>query len=60
MPAYNASSVIHDTISSIINQSYLDWELIVVDDCSTDNTFDLLKTFSENDSRIKCFRNKAN
>ena len=60
MPAYNASSVIHDTIGSIVNQSYPAWELIVVDDCSTDNTFDILKTFAESDSRIKCFRNEKN
>ena len=43
MPTYNNSKFIESSIQSVLNQTYKKWELIIVDDCSTDNTYDLIK-----------------
>ncbi|MBW3526222.1 glycosyltransferase [Shewanella sp. NKUCC05_KAH] len=53
MPGYNSSSFIEDSIRSVLNQSYLNWELLFVDDGSTDGTLEFVKSF--NDKRIKVF-----
>ena len=53
MPAYNAKKYIHEAIESVINQTYQNWELIVVDDCSTDGTKKIIETFACQDERIK-------
>lgn len=58
MPSYNTANYIEETISSVINQTYTNWELIIVDDCSTDNTDEIIKEFK--DDRIKYFKNKKN
>ena len=55
MPAFNAANYIEEAIQSIINQTYKNWELIVVDDGSTDRTSELFKTFAATDSRIKYY-----
>ena len=52
IPAYNAESYIGETISSVINQTYGDWELILVDDGSTDNTANIIQEFCNNHSKI--------
>lgn len=52
MPCYNMERYIVDTIRSVINQTHADWELIVVDDQSTDGTVALVKSLCEHDSRI--------
>lgn len=52
MPAYNAGKYIGDSIRSVLAQTYSDWELIVVDDGSTDDTGNVVRQFN-NDSRIK-------
>lgn len=57
MPAYNVESYISECINSIISQTYTNWELIVVDDFSTDNTYKLLKEFEDKDSRITILKN---
>ncbi len=59
MPSYNTGKYIGESIESVINQSYTDWELIIVDDCSTDNTDDEVKKYLF-DSRIKYFKNEKN
>lgn len=56
--SYNYEQYIVETIQSVINQTYTDWELIVVDDCSTDNSVEVIKSF--NDERIKLFVNEKN
>ena len=51
MPAYNASATIGTAIQSVMDQTFTDWELIVVDDCSRDNTIEVVRSMS--DPRIK-------
>lgn len=58
MPSYNTAPYIKETIQSVLNQTYTNWELIIVDDCSTDNTDEVLDTI--HDSRIKYFKNEKN
>jgi glycosyltransferase involved in cell wall biosynthesis len=53
VPAYNVSLYIEDCIKSVINQTYSRWELIVVDDGSKDNTYDLAKKVADSDTRIQ-------
>jgi len=53
MPAYNAEGTIEEAIESVISQSYKDWELIVVDDASTDQTATIVATYGAKDKRIK-------
>ena len=55
IPAYNASKYISETIQSVLNQTYSNWELVIVNDGSEDNTLDIIDQFSKNDSRIKYF-----
>lgn len=52
IPTYNASSCIKQTIESVLNQTYKDLEVWVVDDCSTDNTRDILTLIAKEDSRV--------
>ena len=59
-PTYNASRFITETIHSVKKQTYTNWEMIIVDDCSTDNTVDIVKQEMEHDSRIKLFELKEN
>ena len=58
MPSYNTGKFIQETINSVINQTYSNWELIIVDDCSTDNTDEIVKNI--NDSRIVYLKNGKN
>ncbi len=57
---YNGSKHLREQLDSIVNQNYPHLEIIVVDDCSTDDTFRILKEYAANDSRIKCFANDRN
>lgn len=58
VPTYNNGPFIVETLQSILNQSYRQLEIIIVDDCSTDDTVEKLSTLS--DPRIKIYRNAAN
>lgn len=55
LPTYNRAHLISNSIKSVLNQSFDDWELIIVDDGSTDNTKELISSFIKKDSRIKYF-----
>ncbi|MEO0769314.1 MAG: glycosyltransferase, partial [Cyanobacteria bacterium J06649_4] len=59
IPAYNAAAFLSATIQSVVDQSYTNWELLVIDDGSTDETPDIVRRFSAQDSRIKLI-SKAN
>ena len=54
-PSYNCIRYIGETIESIQNQTYDNWELLITDDCSSDGTFDLILQYAKEDERIKCF-----
>ena len=58
MPSYNTAEYISDSIKSIQDQTYSNWELLVVDDCSTDNSVEIIKSFK--DPRIILLRNDEN
>ena len=58
MPSYNTAEYIREAIQSVLSQTYTDLELIIVDDCSTDNTDEIVSTFK--DDRIKYLKNEKN
>ena len=58
MPSYNTADYIEETIQSVLNQTYTNWELLIVDDCSNDSTLQILENY--NDERIKVFVNEQN
>lgn len=58
MPSYNTGKYIGKSIESVLNQTYQNWELIIVDDCSTDNTDKIVTSI--NDARIKYMKNSCN
>lgn len=59
MPSYNTASFIAESIQAVLDQSYKDWELIIVDDCSTDDTDEVVKPYLS-DERIKYLKNEKN
>ena len=60
MPAFNAQKYITESILSVVSQTYSEWELIVIDDGSTDGTAAIVKSFAEKDSRISyLFQNRG-
>ena len=59
MPSYNTENYIAESIESVINQTYPHWELIIVDDCSTDHTDSVVATYLT-DTRIRYLKNDRN
>jgi teichuronic acid biosynthesis glycosyltransferase TuaG len=59
-PAYNSSKYILETIKSVQKQTYSNFELLIIDDCSTDDTFEKSQGISNDDKRIKVFKTKKN
>jgi len=60
MPVYNSENFLEESITSILNQSYSNFEFIIYDDNSTDNSRLIIKKFAQKDSRIKFFYNNIN
>lgn len=60
LPVYNGGEHLEEAISSVLSQTYENLELIIVDDCSTDNTPQIISNFMEKDNRVKTIRNKVN
>lgn len=55
LPLYNSSAFLRESVQSIIDQTYTDWELLIVDDCSTDGSLGMAEELAALDSRIKVF-----
>lgn len=60
MPVYNCEAFIREAIDSVKQQTYTNWELIIVDDCSTDFTASIIQKYIERDDRIYYLKNKVN
>ncbi|WP_079717468.1 glycosyltransferase family 2 protein [Parapedobacter luteus] len=59
-PLYNGGQFVSESIASIVNQTYSNWELIVIDDCSTDDGTRIVEEYQKGDNRIKLIRNECN
>ena len=60
MPSYNCGQYVEESLRSVQAQTYQNWELIFVDDCSTDDTIQIINSFRADDKRIRLFQNKTN
>ena len=60
VPVYNASRFLDETIKTVKDQTFTNWELIFVDDCSTDSSSKIIKQYMKDDKRIKYFKQKTN
>lgn len=60
MPAYNGEKYMEEAVRSVLAQSLSDWELILIDDCSQDGTWELAVRLAREDSRIRLYRNGCN
>lgn len=60
MGIYNCAKTLEEAVNCIINQTYTDWELIMCDDCSTDNTYSVAESLAKKDSRIVLLKNEKN
>lgn len=60
MPSYNASRFISESIDSVLRQTYPDWELLICDDCSKDNTLDIAHKYEQEDKRVRVFSLSTN
>lgn len=54
-PVYNSEKLLSECIDSVINQTFTDWELILVDDCSKDNSKEIIENYTAKDERIKSY-----
>jgi glycosyltransferase involved in cell wall biosynthesis len=58
MSVYNGEKYLVQAIDSILNQTYQNFEFIIIDDCSTDNSSHILQEYAKKDSRIKIIKKK--
>ena len=59
-PSWNSEKYIEKTIESVQKQTYMNWEMIVVDDCSTDRTVEIVEKISKEDPRVRIIRQEVN
>jgi glycosyltransferase involved in cell wall biosynthesis len=57
--SYNCGNYLSQAIESVLKQTYTNWELIIVDDCSKDNSYEIAKEYANKDSRIKLLKNET-
>lgn len=60
LPVYNGEKYLQESIESVLSQTFTDWELILVDDCSTDGSLKIMEKYKSIDKRIRIVRNEAN
>ena len=60
MSVFNSEETLENSIESILGQSFRDFEFLILDDCSTDNSFEIADNYREKDKRIKLYRNHEN
>lgn len=60
IPVYNSEKYLEECLDSILNQTLRELEIVCVDDCSTDNSFNIIKNYSNKDSRVKCIKMDIN
>lgn len=60
MPVYNAEAFVERSVQSILNQTWRDFEFLIIDNASTDNSFAILQRWAKNDSRIRLLQNERN
>lgn len=60
MPLYNCAGLVEQSIESVQAQTYENWELLVVDDLSTDGSYDIVKAYAQHDPRIRLLQNSSN
>jgi len=60
IPVYNRDKVLPTTLDSILEQTYTNWECILVDDGSTDQTIDVINSYIKRDNRFKCYKRPTN
>lgn len=60
IPSYNREAFVSESIESVLKQTYTDWEIIIIDDASTDKTGEMVRVYTKGDPRIKYFRNERN
>ena len=59
-PAYNCEKYLEEAVESVLAQTMQDWEMLIIDDCSSDNTYDCMEKLAQRDKRIRIFRNIQN
>ena len=60
MPVYNGEKYLRQSITSVLNQTFKNWNLIIVDDCSTDSSPEIMNEYAKSDDRIQVIHNKEN
>lgn len=60
LPVYNGEKYLRESIESVISQTYTNWELLILDDCSADKTASIAKEYADKDNRVKYFLNEKN
>ena len=60
IPAHNCAAFLSEAVKSVCAQTYTQWELLIIDDCSTDNTAQVMEDLAQTDTRIRTFHNEKN